>query len=202
MFPGVSMPGEGEGDGTDHEAGEATGAEGRDPGRVRRIEPEAERLARRPTSSRHELGLGEAVGLSRVLGRLPQRRVVYAVEGADTAFGTGLSPDVAAVVDPVASSVGNEIVRHRGTGASQGRYAPSRSSGGCRAWARGSSRRAAPPRSRLTGWVANVDGHVAGAVAGPPEAVGEFTHRLRSGAPGSGSGSQSAGGRSAGTGTC
>ncbi|MCI3928856.1 carbamoyltransferase HypF [Streptomyces sp. AN091965] len=36
---------------------------------------------------------------------------------------------------------------------------------------------------RLTGWVANVDGHVEGAVAGPADAVVEFGRRLRADAP-------------------
>ncbi|MEU6394659.1 carbamoyltransferase HypF [Streptomyces sp. NPDC046939] len=36
---------------------------------------------------------------------------------------------------------------------------------------------------RLTGWVANVDGHVEGSVCGVPDAVASFTHRLRTDAP-------------------
>ncbi|WP_030681142.1 carbamoyltransferase HypF [Streptomyces sp. NRRL B-1347] len=36
---------------------------------------------------------------------------------------------------------------------------------------------------RLTGWVANVDGHVEGVVAGPVDAVAEFGRRLRADAP-------------------
>ncbi|WJV44731.1 carbamoyltransferase HypF [Streptomyces flavofungini] len=36
---------------------------------------------------------------------------------------------------------------------------------------------------RLTGWVANVDGHVEGTVAGPADAVAEFGRRLRADAP-------------------
>ncbi|GGZ20043.1 hydrogenase maturation protease [Streptomyces poonensis] len=83
------------------------------PGRVHRIELDAERLDRPPTTSSHGLGLGEAVELARVLGRLPGHLVIYAVEGADSSLGTGLSPAVAGVVNPLADSVEEEIVRHR-----------------------------------------------------------------------------------------
>ena len=47
-------------------------------------------------SSTHALGLAEAVELSRSLGRLPQRVVVYGIEGESFAFGQGLSETVAA----------------------------------------------------------------------------------------------------------
>ncbi|MFZ3573044.1 hydrogenase maturation protease [Streptomyces sp. BH097] len=83
------------------------------PGRVHRIELDAERLNQPPTTSSHGLGLGEAVELARVLGRLPGRLVVYAVEGGDSSLGTHMSGAVAAVVDPLAASVEDEIVRHR-----------------------------------------------------------------------------------------
>ncbi|WJV44732.1 hydrogenase maturation protease [Streptomyces flavofungini] len=83
------------------------------PGRVHRIELDAERLTQPPAAGSHGLGLGEAVELARVLDRLPGRLVVFAVEGADHSLGTGLSPAVAAVVGPLAESVEREIVRHR-----------------------------------------------------------------------------------------
>ncbi|ATL32232.1 hydrogenase maturation protease [Streptomyces formicae] len=83
------------------------------PGRVHRLTLDADALERPRTASSHGLGLGEAVELARVLGRLPGRLVVYAVEGADTALGTGLSAGVEAVVAPLAAGVEDEIVRHR-----------------------------------------------------------------------------------------
>ncbi|MER5301240.1 hydrogenase maturation protease [Streptomyces lasiicapitis] len=83
------------------------------PGRVHRIELDAARLAQPPRTSSHGLGLGEAVELARVLGRLPGRLVVYAVEIADSSLGTGLSPGVAEALAPLAESVELEIVRHR-----------------------------------------------------------------------------------------
>lgn len=83
------------------------------PGRVHRIELDAVRLARPAWGSSHGPGLGEAVELARFLGRLPGRMVVYAVEGADSSLGTGLSPAVAEALPPLTESVELEIVRHR-----------------------------------------------------------------------------------------
>ncbi|MFF5313406.1 hydrogenase maturation protease [Streptomyces massasporeus] len=83
-------------------------------GRIHRIELATERLGHPSTTSSHGLGLGEAVDLARVLRRLPERLVVYAVEGADASLGTGLTPAVAAVVEQLADSVEDEILRDRG----------------------------------------------------------------------------------------
>ncbi|WP_369213306.1 hydrogenase maturation protease [Streptomyces flavofungini] len=83
------------------------------PGRVHRLALDAAGPHRPPTTSSHGLGLGEAVELARVLGRLPGRLVVYAVEGADSSLGRGLSARVAAVLEPLVESVEDEIVRYR-----------------------------------------------------------------------------------------
>ncbi|MGW6316487.1 MULTISPECIES: hydrogenase maturation protease [unclassified Streptomyces] len=83
------------------------------PGLVHRLALDAEALDRPRTTSSHGLGLGEAVELARVLGRLPGRLVVYAVEGADDALGTGFSAAVEPVVAPLAEDIENEIVQHR-----------------------------------------------------------------------------------------
>lgn len=50
----------------------------------------------------HGLGVYDALGLARALGRLPERLLLYAVEAEDTAFGSGLSRPVARAV-PVAA---------------------------------------------------------------------------------------------------
>ncbi|WP_308401601.1 hypothetical protein [Streptomyces roseoverticillatus] len=42
---------------------------------------------------------------------MPDRLVVYAVEGADGALGRGLSPAVAAAVEPLAQRVEEEIAQ-------------------------------------------------------------------------------------------
>lgn len=85
------------------------------PGRTHRPDIDGERLGRPPTTGSHGLGLGlgEAVELARVPGRLPGHLAVYAVEGADRSLGTGLSSAVVDVVEPLAASVEEEIVRHR-----------------------------------------------------------------------------------------
>ncbi|MFJ5117195.1 hydrogenase maturation protease [Kitasatospora sp. NPDC088548] len=79
------------------------------PGRVHRLALEGARRTPGGATSSHGLGLGEAVELARVLGRLPRRLVVYAVEGADGSLGTGLSAPVAAVVAPLAERIAAEI---------------------------------------------------------------------------------------------
>ncbi|AZQ39514.1 hydrogenase maturation protease [Streptomyces cyaneochromogenes] len=82
------------------------------PGRVHRLELDAGLLAQPATTSSHGLGLGEAVELARVLGLLPERLIVYAVEGAASELGTGLSPAVADAVEPLVRSVEDEIARN------------------------------------------------------------------------------------------
>ncbi|MCX5205788.1 hydrogenase maturation protease [Streptomyces sp. NBC_00237] len=82
------------------------------PGRVHRLELDSATPGRPSGTSSHGLGLGEAVELARVLDRLPRRLVVYAVEGADTELGVGLSAAVAAAVSEVADSVEAEVLRH------------------------------------------------------------------------------------------
>ncbi|WP_344439772.1 hydrogenase maturation protease [Kitasatospora nipponensis] len=80
------------------------------PGRVHRLELDGGPWSRTSgTTSSHGLGLGEAVELARALDRLPGRLVVYAVEGADTGPGTGLSEPVAAAVDPLARRIRSDL---------------------------------------------------------------------------------------------
>ncbi|KPI19069.1 hydrogenase maturation protease [Actinobacteria bacterium OK074] len=83
------------------------------PGRVHRLELDAGQLVLPSATSSHGLGLGEAVELAGVLGLLPDRLVVYAVEGADGSFGTGLSPAVADAVEPLVAAVEDELARYR-----------------------------------------------------------------------------------------
>ncbi|MFI7413382.1 hydrogenase maturation protease [Streptomyces sp. NPDC049627] len=83
------------------------------PGRVHRLEIDGGLLVRSATTSSHGLGLGEAVELARALGLLPERLIVYAVEGEESELGTGLSPAVADAVEPLVRAVEDEIARHR-----------------------------------------------------------------------------------------
>lgn len=87
------------------------------PGRVHRLELDAGLLAQPSTTSSHGLGLGEAVELARVLGLLPEHLVVYAVEGAESDMGTGLSPAVADAVEPLVAAVEDEIAPYGDAGA-------------------------------------------------------------------------------------
>lgn len=76
------------------------------PGTLHRFDashrPVPERLFR---SSTHAFGVGEAIELARALGRLPDRVIVYGIEGAAFGAGEGLSEPVAAAVEQVAAAV-------------------------------------------------------------------------------------------------
>jgi hydrogenase maturation protease len=81
------------------------------PGTVHRVvateEPVPASFAR---SSTHHVGLPEAIELSRAVGRLPRRLVLYGIEGRSFATGEALSPEVAAAVDAVAAAIRAEVV--------------------------------------------------------------------------------------------
>jgi hydrogenase maturation protease len=59
--------------------------------------------------STHAFGVGEAIELARALGRLPRRVLVYGVEGREFAAGEGLSPAVAAAVEPLVAELLEEV---------------------------------------------------------------------------------------------
>ncbi|HEU4543779.1 MAG TPA: hydrogenase maturation protease [Jiangellaceae bacterium] len=61
------------------------------------------------TASSHGLGLGEAIDLAVALERMPRRLVILAVEGADFTVGTGLTPEVAAVIDRIVQLAIREV---------------------------------------------------------------------------------------------
>jgi hydrogenase maturation protease len=56
-------------------------------------------------TSTHALGLGDAVEIARALDRLPERLIVFGVEGTRFQAGSDLSPAVAAAVQAVAEAV-------------------------------------------------------------------------------------------------
>jgi len=60
--------------------------------------------------STHHFGLPEAVELARAVGRLPERFVVYGVEGARFDTGAEMSPAVAAAADDVAAAIREEVL--------------------------------------------------------------------------------------------
>ena len=85
------------------------------PGSVHRFDagarPIPERLFR---SSTHSFGLGETVELARALGRLPERVIVYGIEGAVFEAGEGLSAEVAAAVEETAAALLADIADEEG----------------------------------------------------------------------------------------
>ncbi|AWN30525.1 MULTISPECIES: hydrogenase maturation protease [unclassified Streptomyces] len=87
------------------------------PGHVHRlrIDNGLPRSPRAGTSS-HGFALGDTVRLARTLERLPAELLVYAVEAADTSLGTGLSPLVAAAVEPLIQRITEDLVRGAAAG--------------------------------------------------------------------------------------
>ncbi len=79
------------------------------PGRVHRAAPGE--LDRASLASSHGLGLPDALGLGRALGRCPGQVVIFTVGAADLRPGTGLSAAVAAVVPGVVAAVVAELRR-------------------------------------------------------------------------------------------
>jgi hydrogenase maturation protease len=70
------------------------------PGTIHRLDARRERLpVELFRGSTHAFGLAEAIELARVLERLPERLLVYGVEGECFATGNGLSPEVERAVE-------------------------------------------------------------------------------------------------------
>lgn len=83
---------------------------GQKPGVLLRLDASLAPLpARLGGASTHLLGVAEAVELARVLGQLPDTMVVFGIEGAQFAHGAGLSPQVAAAVEPAVARVLAEL---------------------------------------------------------------------------------------------
>ena len=79
---------------------------GAEPGTIHRMDPQAEPI---PTNffhySTHAFSVAEAVELARALGQLPQRLILYGIEGKDFTSGQGLSAEVAAAAEQVAQTI-------------------------------------------------------------------------------------------------
>jgi hydrogenase maturation protease len=67
------------------------------------------RELREPRGNGHAAGLGAAVRLAEVLGRLPGHLVLYAVHGRDFALGATLSRPVADAVPQLVARIGQEV---------------------------------------------------------------------------------------------
>lgn len=61
--------------------------------------------------SSHGLGVGHAIKLAAVLGRLPPLVVIYTVEGEDFTLGAGLSQPVADSIAPATEVIAGEVMR-------------------------------------------------------------------------------------------
>jgi hydrogenase maturation protease len=88
---------------------DAVRAEPARPGRLHRLELRGHGIGRVQPTSTHGFGLDQAVGLARALGRMPERLVVHAVEAGDLSQGTGLTPEVAAAIGPLAAAVLRDV---------------------------------------------------------------------------------------------
>jgi hydrogenase maturation protease len=88
---------------------DAVRAEPAQPGRVHRLVVDRPDAGPARTTSSHGLGLDDAIGLAMALDRMPGRLIVHAIEAADLARGTGLTPAVAAAVGPVTSAILDDI---------------------------------------------------------------------------------------------
>jgi hydrogenase maturation protease len=88
---------------------------GAEPGTLHRYDAsETPVPARAFRSSTHAFGVGETIELSRALGTLPGRVVVYGVEGSDFSAGDGLSDAVGAGVETAVRAVLDDLELLRG----------------------------------------------------------------------------------------
>lgn len=82
---------------------------GADAGTVHRFDASEGALPTRVfRGSTHALGVGDAIELARILGRLPDRVLVYGIEGETFTAGDNLSPAVSAAVEPLVSEMREE----------------------------------------------------------------------------------------------
>jgi len=80
------------------------------PGRIHRIDLCCDELpCELGLSSTHAFGLAETIALARALGRLPERVIVYAVEGVCFDLGANMSPEVVAAADELTHLVAAEV---------------------------------------------------------------------------------------------
>lgn len=83
-------------------------------GTIHRFAAESLIIAPSGSTSSHSAGFGEALRLGEALGRLPDRVVVFGIEGVDFTLGVGLSPAAAAAIDPVVAAIRQELDEQAG----------------------------------------------------------------------------------------
>jgi len=80
-------------------------------GTIHRLDASAAELpAELFRASTHHVGIAEAVELARALGRLPERVVVYGIEGQSFAVGGELTAMVSAAIAPTAEALRQEVI--------------------------------------------------------------------------------------------
>ena len=120
------------------------------PGSVHRLDPDAlGSLESLRHASTHSFGVAAALGLSRVLGRLPPRLAIYAIEGRRFPERGGLSPEA----DRAANEVVAILVRTNLPATATRRARPDRGRTGALTWIpprrrTGRARRSQPPPAR------------------------------------------------------
>jgi len=84
---------------------------GRRAGSIKRLDASEKPLpaAYFPPFSSHIMSLTEAIELARVLGELPEKVIVYGIEGEDFSPAAGLTPPVAAAIDELKRMVLKEV---------------------------------------------------------------------------------------------
>jgi hydrogenase maturation protease len=92
---------------------DAMASPGAAPGAVVRVDASGAPLGRRALgrASTHAAGIDDAIELARTLRRLPERVIVYGVQGAGFGLGAGLSPAVRAALPGLAEAVVSEACR-------------------------------------------------------------------------------------------
>jgi hydrogenase maturation protease len=81
------------------------------PGTIVRIDAFVKRLPEAwSLSSTHSVGLRGAIELARALGCLPERLIVYGIEGAQFTTGAGLSPQVEQAVLSLVETIVDDIM--------------------------------------------------------------------------------------------
>ena len=87
------------------------------PGKIYRIDAIHEPLPHDlSVSSTHAIGLADAVALAKTLGQLPQRLIIYAIEGCCFECGGTMTPEVAAAAPLVVERIEKELSIRQITG--------------------------------------------------------------------------------------
>ena len=83
---------------------------GSPPGTIHKLDPHVQSI---PSSffhySSHAFSVAEAIELARVLGQLPQRLLIYAIEGKDFSAGVRLSTEVQGATDEVTGLIARQL---------------------------------------------------------------------------------------------